>query len=242
MPEIRGARTRRGLWPMLAVAVLLPGGTQGQRIDGILVDSRTGRGVPNAVLLLFDQGDQLRDSTTSNVDGQFVLSATAGGDFVISVQREGYASLLSNSVRVRDGRTVSYRMEVAPLSLANMEQMADAISRNQRLQRGLVDTCRGRMNPLAGGILVGVVRDSRSRDPLPGVEATLRVPVGEDVSPDSVLTAITDEHGTYLFCFAPAGDSVTVTVEDPEGRRDAQVVQIMPGTISWYDFRLRTGN
>ena len=54
-----------------------------------------------------------------------------------------------------------------------------------------------------------------------------------------MFTAVTDQHGTYLFCFVPKGTDVGVSVQAPGYRPSSQEVEIRPGTISWYDFRLR---
>ena len=210
-----------------------------QSIDGVLVDAQNGSVVPRATVFLIDGGDQAVDSATTSSRGQFTLTGLGAGRYVISVRREGYASVLSNPILLGEAETVSYRLEVPPLSMANLRQMSKVLDSNQRLGEGLSDVCSGRMNPLEGGILLGVVRGGRARDPIAGARAILRMPAGPGVAQDSTLTAVTDPQGAYLLCFAPASDSLSVTVTAEGWRRSTQVVQVMRGTVSWYDFDLR---
>ena len=220
------------LWPAVAGA---------QAIDGVLVDAQSGRVITSATVLLFSEAGQPVDSTRTSRRGQFTLTAPDRGSYLISALRDGYASILSNPIALRNDETVSYRMEIPPLSTTNLMQMSDALSTNRRLGEGLSDVCSGRMNPLEGGILLGVVRGGTERTPIAGAKAVLRMPAGPGVRPDSTLTAVTDGQGAYLLCFAPAGDSISVTVAADGWQSSTQPVQVKPGTISWYDFDLGGG-
>jgi Carboxypeptidase regulatory-like domain len=223
---------------LAAAALLGPfAAAAGQSVEGVLIDSQSGRPVPRATLRLIDSADAVHDSTTSDRSGRFRLTGGASGRYVISAARDQYASVLSGSVPLEVGRTVSYTMEVPPLSIAAMTQIRETMTRNERLRSGVVALCRGRMNPLEGGILMGVVRARRSREPLEAARATIANSSAGDTG--ATPTAITDPHGTYLFCFVPEGDAVEVLVEAVGFLPATQTVEIRRGTISWYDFRLR---
>lgn len=215
------------------------GALTAQTVEGVVVDGRNGLPVPGAFLTLIADDDVVHDTITSDRRGQFTLRAGAAGLYMIGTERVAYASMLSDGIALDAGITVSYRLEVPPLSLKNMQQIAETLDRNQRLQRGVGELCRGRMNPVEGGILLGVVRDGRTREPVSGAIARFRLTDGGEAG--EVFTAVTDRYGTYLFCFVPKGDDVGVSVRAPGYRPSSQEVEIRPGTISWYDFRLRSG-
>jgi Carboxypeptidase regulatory-like domain len=231
----------RGVWIVMAAVLpllpCLPGVATAQTIVGVLVDAQSGRPIQGAFLSLLAADNAIHDTLTSDRRGQFELKATEAGIYMISTEREAYASILSDGIALEAGTSVSYTLEVPPLSIRNMQQIGETLDRNQRLRRGVAELCRGRMNPVDGGILLGVVRDARTREPLSGAVARFRVHVGGD--PGEVSTAVTDPFGTYLFCFVPAGDRIEVVVGAPGFQTSSQEVEVQPGTISWYDFRLR---
>jgi len=230
---------RRVLAAVVFVPVLLLFGlvrpSAAQSVVGVVTDGRTGAPVPGTFLSLVDDSDVVQDTVTTDRNGQFRLRASEAGSYAISAEREDYASILSGELHLTGGAPVSYTMELPPVSLNNMQRISETMGRNERLRSGVVELCRGRMNPVEGGILLGVVRDSRTREPVPGAVAHL--PPLDDAGVPG--TAVTDRHGTYIFCFVPARERVSVRVEAAGYRPDEQVVEIRRGTISWYDFRLR---
>jgi Carboxypeptidase regulatory-like domain len=222
---------------ILMVVLFGPTGAMGQVVEGILLDAQSGRPLAGAFLSLIAANTILHDTTTSDRRGQFSLVARGAGTYVISAEREAYASILSDDLTLAAGVSVSYTLEVAPLSLRNMQQIAETLDRNERLRGGVAGLCSGRMNPLEGGILLGVVRDFRDREPVSGAIARFSLPDGADTG--DLFTAVTDRHGTYLFCFVPRGADIRVSVDAPGYRTSSQEVEVRSGTISWYDFRLR---
>ena len=222
----------------LLVVALWPAVAGAQTIDGVLVDAQSGRVIPRASVVLFGEGDQPVDSARTSERGRFTLTGPGPGSYTISAVRGGYAGILSNPISLVDGETVSYRMEVPPLSMANMRQMSEVLKTNERLGQGLSEVCSGRMNPIDGGILLGVVRGGQDRQPIAGAKAILHLASGPGIAADSTLAAVTDDQGAYLLCFVPAGD-VRMTVEAEGWRASTQAVQVVRGTISWYDFDLR---
>lgn len=229
------ARTGLSLGIAALVCLAAPDLLRCQTVDGVLIDAQSGRPVPAARMLLMDTADVVHDSTTSDRGGRFVLTARGAGTYVISVEREAYATVMSGGLPLELDRTVSYTMEAPPLSIANMTQIRETMDRSERLRAGVVPLCRGRMNPVEGGILMGVVRARRSREPVEGARASISHPD----SSEPVPVAITDPHGVYLFCFVAQGDAVRVTVEAEGFQPAAQDVEVRPGTISWYDFAMR---
>jgi len=228
-------RFDRATVPALVLALLTALPAAAQSVVGVIVDARTGAPVPGVFLTLIDDEDVAHDTVRTDRRGQFELRAGGLGRYVIGAEREEYASVLSDGILVPATGSVSFTMELPPVSMSNLRQMAETMDRNERLRGGVVELCRGRMNPLEGGILLGVVRESGSGDPVAGAVAHLPPNDRDDVPG----TAVTDRHGTYLFCFVPQGQEVVVRVEAEGYRPSEQGVEIRSGTISWYDFRLR---
>jgi Carboxypeptidase regulatory-like domain len=226
---------RRGVL-LLIGGISFPCTAMAQTVKGVLVDSQTGRPVAGAFLSLLSDDNTSHDTITSDGRGQFTLRGRGAGVYVISTEREAYASVLSDGIALEEGVSVSYALEVPPLSLRNMQQIGEALARNRRLQTGVGELCRGRMNPVEGGILLGVVREARTDKPVSGAVARFRVVEGGEVG--ELFTAITDQHGTYMFCFVPEGARIEVSVRAPSYRSSVQDVTVRRGTISWYDFVL----
>ena len=225
-----------GMLVALALA-LWAGPAVGQSVQGVVVDAQTGRPVPGAVLSLMGPDLTRHDTITSDRNGQFKLTASIPGTYVIAAARDAYASVVSDGITIEAHTTVSYRFELAPLSLRNMEQIAEALERNARLRSGVIELCKGRMNPEKGGILLGVVREYGTGDLLSGAIARFVPPEGDRTV--EISTAVTDRYGTYVFCFVPAGTDVGVSVGASGFGDSFQSVEIRSGTISWYDFRLK---
>jgi len=220
-----------------ASVLLYPGFALAQTVEGVLVDDQSGRPVVGSLLSLFSAHNTLHDTITSDRRGSFTLTAKEPGTYVISSEREAYASILSDELVLERGVSVSYTFQVPPLSVTNMQQIMETMDRNERLRGGVVELCSGRMNPLEGGILLGVVRDVRTQEPISGAVARFRMFDGGDAG--ELVRAVTDRHGAYLFCFVPKGVGIEVSVQAPGYRPSSQDVEVKSGTISWYDFRLR---
>ncbi|RMH19487.1 MAG: carboxypeptidase regulatory-like domain-containing protein [Gemmatimonadetes bacterium] len=219
---------------LAALAALALGpAARAQEIDGVVVDLRTGVGVEGARLWLHDTLGATYDSARSDAAGRFRLRAPEAGLYLLSVRREGYADITSPSLEVGAGEQVAFRMELPPTSLANLRDISDALAVNERLRRGIVPACRGRLRP-GHGILVGVVRTRRGREPVAGARVRLLPPDGGDAQ-----VTVTDAGGAYLFCAVPPGVDMPVEVFARGFRVEAQPVEVRAGTIAWYDFRMR---
>lgn len=221
------------------VSMLLGGPTLGvdaQAIDGVLVDTRTGRGVPEARVALFDTLGVEYDVTRTGPDGRFVLRADGEGTFQISVHRPGYADRLSELIRLNQRETVAYRMDLTPLSSDQVESIQTTLAENARIRQVMVETCHGRMDPTKAGVVLGVVRDRAGDLGVGGARVVLSPPGGE------ALVAVTDRLGGYVFCAVPPGTDHPLRVTADGWASAIQGVDVLAGVISWYDFRLRPGD
>lgn len=223
-----------GVTGCLAIALLsVPLGADSQTIEGVLTDTRTGRGISGAQVTLFDTLGVERDATETGQDGGFVVHGGGAGVFLISVHRPGYADRLSDEIHLSEGERVSYRMDVSPLSSDQVESMQSTLASNDRIRQVLVDTCAGRIDPANAGLVLGVVRDRTGEQGVGGARVVLASPGGEP------LIAVTDRLGGYVFCAAPPGSGQPLTVTAEGWNSSVQEIEVRAGVISWYDFRLR---
>lgn len=217
----------------MLLAPALAARAQAQTIDGVLTDTRTGRGIPEAKVVLFDTLGTEQDATETGRDGRFVLQAGGEGAFLISVHREGYADRLSDLIALGQGETVSHSLDLSPFSSDQVESIQSTLATNDRIRQVLVGTCAGRIDPTRAGLLLGVVRDAKGVEGIGGARVVLSVGRNEP------LVAVTDRFGGYVFCavLAGTGHPLRVTAEGWAPR--VQDVDVVAGVISWYDFRLR---
>ncbi len=217
---------------MLLVPALV---AQAQTVDGVLTDTRTGRGIAEARVALYDTLGVEHDSTHTARDGQFTLQAGEEGAFLISVHRPGYADRISDLIQLGRGERVSYRMDLTPVSSDQVESIQSTLSSNARLRQVMVGTCSGLMDPVRAGMVLGVVRDRAGEEGIGGARVVLSVQGGDS------LVAVTDRLGGYVFCAVPPGTGHPLRVTAEGWAAAVQDVDVLVRVISWYDFRLRPG-
>jgi hypothetical protein len=132
------------VWASALTLVLLllgPVGAEGQvggegTVRGQILDGRSGRGIPGALVELLDNHSLLRASATTGEDGGFVLSRVLGGEFRLRVSSLGYAPTLSTLHRIEAGEslTVVLRVHPAALALAPLEVTVSARSTSPVLE------------------------------------------------------------------------------------------------------------
>ena len=247
-----------------ALGVATPRPAPGQVVRGQVVRS-DGTPVSGAPALLVGPEGAVVDSAASDGEGRFTLRGREAGAHHVVLEPTGYASYASPELLLAPGDTVSYRMEHPMLSLAAMRRMAEVLATERRFTSDLRAACGGDVVP-GSGILLGVIRDRRTKTPLSGAVVTVaaaggtprdgpaggaEAAAGDGSSEDGTEgaaaeasslrrpSALSNENGTYILCNLPPGKAVPVRVL-LEGRRpEALEVEVRPGTVSWYDVFLR---
>ncbi len=211
-----------------------------QAVHGVVVSKEEQRVVSGArVVLVRDDGTAV-DSTVTGSTGRFRVVADSAGAFVLYTRLQGYASYTSAPFRLSAGETVDRRIELPLVSVRAMQIMADVIGSDSMLQQDLPTICGEELRPWESGIVVGVVRDRQTREPVPGALVVLTPPAEPGGPPPEPLTMLSNRNGTYMFCNVGLGDS-RVRVH-AEGFRPREVtVQARAGMIGWYDVFLYRG-
>jgi hypothetical protein len=120
-PRIRAIRL--GWFATLAAAssllLLLPLDLDAQTIRGRVTESGTGAAVPGALLLLHSPDGEEVASAVSGEGGAWVLRAPAPGEWLVRVERIGFAAATEGPFRLASGADLTVPVEVssAPLEL-----------------------------------------------------------------------------------------------------------------------------
>lgn len=220
---------------IFSAALLLVLATQGavaQSVRGDVRDVDRNRPIAGARILLIDAAGTVADSTRSDENAAFQLSAGKPGEYWLHFQMDGWASVTSDRLRV-DGDTVTrFPLRVPLVHNSAMRQMSEMMGMDARLRSSLPDICGEPLRTHDAGLLVGVVRSRATRKPIAGA----RVAVAQAGGTDVVRSTLSGENGIYILCNVPAGAGVDVTVAAPDGTsREKTQVEIRAGTVSWYD-------
>lgn len=191
--------------------------------------------LPGARLLLLSESGARVDSAVTDGSGRFHLAAPEAGTYYLYFHSDGWASVTSNPVSLERGAVTSFDFIVRLVAGAAIRQMSDVIRANEQLQSSLPEICGEAVDPQRAGMLVGVVRDRTTRQPVGGA----RVSIGADARGSSRST-FSSETGVYVLCNVPVGAAVNVSADAPDGRSERTSAIIRAGTISWYDLNLRT--
>ena len=190
--------------------------------------------LPRARLLLLTERGARVDSTVTDASGRFHLTAAEPGTHYLYFHSDGWASVTSNRVSLERGRVTAFDFKVRLVAGAALREMSDVIRANEHLQSSLPEICGGVLDAERAGVLVGVVRDRKTRQPIGGA----RVSAGTAAGGVARSTLSTDT-GVYVLCNVPLGAAVRVDADAPDGRTESTTASIRAGTISWYDLNLR---
>jgi len=236
-----------------------------QSVEGTLVDSDANLPIAGARVILLDADHEQVRRTTTDIDGRFMLRAADPGIYMLVAERDGYATTLSEPLELGFQEPVSdYVLTISALRSAPEEQIPvenavaaeelDPYEAAQRFAAMIRQACEPRYEPDQHGILVGVVRDSVARVPLPMVEAKVEwqgapdstAEVRVDFDPGTgaprtynQLSGLTDEEGAYLICNAPADQPLQLWAAagtESQGRRLG--IRLKPGTMQRRDLVL----
>lgn len=212
---------RRPLIASVVLSLVFAAGAQAQTVRGRVTDQAGNRPIAGARLYLLPDSGPSVDSTRAASDGRYELHATTPGNYRVHFQMDGWATYSSELLAVED--TVAFDFEVPLVSNAALHEMSAIVAGDERLQTSLPELCGEELRTTEAGLLIGVVRDRRTRSPIAGA----RVSVGERVTQSN-------ERGVYILCNVPLGPDVEVTVERDDAR-SVTPVEIRRGMVSWYD-------
>ena len=211
-----------------------PSPTAAQEVRGELRWEERDVPLPGARLLLLSEHGAHVDSAVTDHAGRFRLTAPETGTYYLYFHSDGWASVTSNPVSLQRGSVTAFDFTVRLVAGAAIRQMSDVIRANEHLQSSLPEICGEPLNAEGSGVLVGVVRERKTRRPIGG--ARVSVATGAGKFSRSTLSTGT---GVYVLCNVPAGAAVTVSAEAPDGLSERTSAIIRAGTISWYDLHLR---
>jgi hypothetical protein len=216
----------------IAVLILLPAAAPAaaQSVTGQLRDADRDRPLPGARLLLLDDDGISVDSTLTDREARYRLTAPRPGRYTIYFRIDGYAAVPSEPLHLAAGTTTQAGFRPPLVAHAAVEQMAEVIRGDARLQESLPELCGEPFRAWEAGLLVGTVRQRASRQPIAGATVTLLD--GDDASRRFTVSG---SNGVYVLCNVPPGTAVRLSIRTPDGASETTDVEIRPGTASWYD-------
>ena len=224
--------------------VALPAGLGAQSVSGSVTSASDGSPVSGAQVILLDEaGLNVLASTESGPDGRYTLEAPGAGNFLLMVQREGYANQVSNPLTLLPGEAASYNLSMTVQRVGQSgAAAADTLDDATLLAMAIAEICQDSFVPTMHGILYGAVRNEADGQPLPFVQAEARWEV-RGMGRDSRQTR-SDDAGAYILCDAPAGTPLEVRAMDAETDADGEVerVTLQAGTMRKLDLTIPLSN
>jgi CarboxypepD_reg-like domain/Carboxypeptidase regulatory-like domain/TonB-dependent Receptor Plug Domain len=207
--KARNWEVKRGWVPAVGFLIVLTTASSAvaQRVSGVVVDQVTDVPIRGATVYLLSPDNEILGSESTDARGGYSLEAPRTGEFILLAEVPGYASVVSPVLNLSAETESNYGFRVATLMGA---APAATELELETLAQMLAAMCRSRHDSQTEGILVGVVRDSVSSLPLPGVTTLLEW--GENGRLRS-KEVVTKDDGSFVFCEAPAGASRQLTAE-----------------------------
>ena len=218
-----------------ALAILLAASAAAQTVTGTASDAELGRPLAGAALLLVDSDGAAVDSARADARGAFRLRAPAAGNYIIHVRLDGWAGVPSEEFTVSPGEDGQVDVRIPLIGMAALRQMSSMLE-DEELQRPLEETCGEALRPWEAGLLLGVVRDRRSRAPVAGARVWAASPDGE-----LIRSTVSNDRGKYVLCNLAAGADLRVSAETPDGRAGAVRPEIRAGVAAWFDVMVSAG-
>ena len=85
-------------------------------LQGVVISDQYGQRIPNATVTVFNECDQSKEVLRSNIEGAFEHCLPIGCEFVISAEKEGFATGTSriSTVKLRGRRSVLAELRLVP--------------------------------------------------------------------------------------------------------------------------------
>jgi hypothetical protein len=223
----------RAIFAIVVLAGAMAAPAAAQAVRGDLRDADRDRLLPGARLYLLDEDGIAVDSTLTDGAGRYHLAAPVAGDYVVYFQIDGWASYGSEPLRLTAGSVADPGFRVPLIRIDAIRQMSDMVRADERLQSSLPEICGGALRQWEAGVLLGVVRERASGDPIAGARVAVAT-AGAGVA----RSTLSGEAGIYILCNVPLGPAVELMATAPDGTTETTDVEIRAGTISWYDLPL----
>lgn len=231
------------LGAVLATAVGA-GPVRAQVVWTTLVARDGGQPLRHARVYLVRENGLTVDSALSDSDGRARLAADSAGTFVLYAQLEGFAAFASSPFRLRTHEMLQQQFSLPIIPMSTFERIGATVRGDPMLQRRLSTIC-GEHVRTGTGIVVGVVRARVGQTPVPGVLVSLVPPVADSAATEEAkerarrraITAVSNEHGTYVLCNAPEGEATLETHADG-WQPGSTPFRVRPGIVLWQDLML----
>ena len=228
--------TRNLVLPLIGLVALLIAAAplSAQSVRGELRAEERDVPIPDARLYLVSAEAAIVDSTRTDRTGAFRLNAPAAGTYRLQFQSDGWAGIASDEIVLAANAVTPFTFRVPLVPNAALQQMSDMIGMDERLQTHLPDICGEALRPWEAGVLVGIVRARRSKEPIAGTRVAVAT-----AEHGVTRSTIASDHGIYILCNVPLGTAVAIIAETPDGRVQRTDVEIRAGMVSWYDLLIR---
>lgn len=204
----RGTKMRSILLSMLLVASQI-GSLDAQVVRGQVVDSITQVPLPGARLVLLDHDDAEVGRTVTDEAGLFLVRATTSGEYRLRVEFDGYQTSTFPHFTLEQDEMKGFMLLVTPTTPSEA-----SLTDQDIVDRVCVE---GTVQP-GEGVLLGLVRNASSREPVAGAEVFMSWPAmegplaqlaGGDILEDYVAVVTSSVDGLYVACGVPNGASIT---------------------------------
>lgn len=219
-----------------------PGPARAQVVWTTLVARDNGRPVRHARVYLVREDGVTVDSALSDANGRVRLAADSAGRFVLYAHLQGYAAFASSPFRLRTHEMVQQQFKLPIIPMSTFERIGAMVRDDPMLQHRLSTICGGQ--PRSGtGIVVGVVRARVDQTPVPDALVALAAPPPDttagarEKSRRQPINGVSNAHGTYVLCNAPAGDA-TLTAHADGWQPVTMPFRVQAGVVLWQDLIL----
>ena len=216
----------------LACMVALPCDLASQQVEGRVLSTED-EVITGASVLLLDEAFAMVAEGLTDAEGHYSLRALTGGEYMLMVEREGFANQTSGPVTVPASGTLEHDIVITVQRVGDTQlAVADTMSDRQLLAAAIADACRGVFVPEIHAILFGSIKDRATEMAIPRAVAVAlwddRFTIGLG---DRRVEGRTDNSGAYLLCNAPANEDIRVRAEALETEGPEVPVRLTAGTM-----------
>lgn len=198
--------------------------TLSSRVQGLLLDERTGMPVSAGLIRLLTPGGEVAATVESNVEGWFSIQTPGPGEYHLRVERVGYQTKESGSFSLPPGHVLSVQIQLAPAPLA-----LDSV------------WVTGRRRPLRQGeqLILGKLLDYESGEPIAQGTVSLLKAYGQGPDDVDVVEEVISDDGGFFNLLSPAPGEYRLRGERIGYlRSESSNLLLMPGDSVVFDLYL----
>jgi carboxypeptidase-like protein/TonB-dependent receptor-like protein len=190
-----------------------------------------------ARVTVLDSLSQPVESFEVGEGGGFVIALPGPGSYSVAVSLSGYSTLLKDlGLVVTPGLRVE--LDLTPIGAGTVEVATEEQIRAM-LERSVAASCGNSFDPEVNGVLTGMITDVGTAVPLPGIPVVIEWrPPGDTLAPTRSDAVLTNAEGVYLFCQAPGGQAVLLSIDAFSRGKTSSTVGIQSGAIHREDIAL----